>query len=394
MTKKPSKARKVLEKPHIVGWKTSDPDEVELRRWRGRTEIAKIDALEPELVPYGTFRVRSGSGAVYAVEIRDLAGRTNSCGCVDHRVNGLGTCKHIEGVLFALRKKLGVRALVAAGEGLAARGNLSSRDGDPAPSLGGAAPSAEARAFLAPFLDEDGRLDPIRIPWRRSSRQPPARRPSSNSRVISAPGSSARNGSRPVRRRGRNSSRRSGRAAPASMWSSCRSFPISGRAQPTSPFTNVRYWQTLQRLADAGLIGFTETRANPSPGRTKPGEQFRRTRHGGVRSRCAGCVSGAGVFGAAILLRRIHLPSVCRRPERTARIGSPWIALIFVPNLLFHSIIYWDSRGSIGAFASVQETIATDMPIERSRSRSARPWLTAISASPLEFSYQKASPGG
>jgi hypothetical protein len=159
MTKKPSKARKVLEKPQIVGWKTSDPDEIELRRWRGRTEIAKIDALEPKLVPYGTFRVRSGGGGVYAVEIRDLAGRTNSCGCVDHRVNGLGTCKHIEGVLFALRKKLGVRALVAA----AAKGSprveiFLRRDGDPAPSLGGAAPSAEARAFLAPFLDEGGRL--------------------------------------------------------------------------------------------------------------------------------------------------------------------------------------------------------------------------------------------
>src|ERR1700740_553971 len=34
------------------------------------------------------------------------------------------------------------------------------------------------------------------------------------------------------------------------------------------------------------------------------------------------------------------------------------------------------------------------MPIARPRSRSARPWLTAISASPFEFSYQKATPGG
>ncbi len=56
MTKKPTKARKVLEKPQILGWKTSDSDEIELRRWRGRTEIAKIEALEPKLGPYGTFR--------------------------------------------------------------------------------------------------------------------------------------------------------------------------------------------------------------------------------------------------------------------------------------------------------------------------------------------------
>ena len=32
---------------------------------------------------------------------------TNSCGCIDHRVNGLGTCKHIEGVLSALKTKHG-----------------------------------------------------------------------------------------------------------------------------------------------------------------------------------------------------------------------------------------------------------------------------------------------
>ncbi len=51
MAKKPSKARKVLEKPQILGWKTSDSDEIELRRWRGRTEIPKIDALEPKSRP-------------------------------------------------------------------------------------------------------------------------------------------------------------------------------------------------------------------------------------------------------------------------------------------------------------------------------------------------------
>lgn len=102
--RKPTKARKVLEKPEILGWKTSDADETELRRWRGRTEIANIEALEPKLGPYGVFRVRSNTGGLYDVEIRDLTGRTNSCGCIDHRVNGLGTCKHIEGVLFALKK--------------------------------------------------------------------------------------------------------------------------------------------------------------------------------------------------------------------------------------------------------------------------------------------------
>ncbi len=74
-------------------------------------------------------------------------------------VNGLGTCKHIEGVLFALRKRLGARAFAAS----AARGSprvevFLRRDGDPAPSLGGSPPIEEAIAFLHPFLDEDGKL--------------------------------------------------------------------------------------------------------------------------------------------------------------------------------------------------------------------------------------------
>lgn len=111
--KSPKRARKVLEKPQILGWKTSDAEEMELRRWRGRTEIAGIEALEPEYGLFGTFRVHSVSGGAYEVEIRDLAGRTNSCGCIDHRVNGLGSCKHVEGVLASLKNKHGVRAFRA-----------------------------------------------------------------------------------------------------------------------------------------------------------------------------------------------------------------------------------------------------------------------------------------
>jgi hypothetical protein len=67
-----SKARKVLEKPAILGWKTSDPDEIRLRQRRGRAEIAAIEALEPQFGPFGAFRVRSTTGGSYDVEIRDL----------------------------------------------------------------------------------------------------------------------------------------------------------------------------------------------------------------------------------------------------------------------------------------------------------------------------------
>jgi superfamily II DNA or RNA helicase len=104
------KARAVLDRPPAAeGWRTTDEDEIALRRWRGSTEIVGIEALEAEHPIFGTFRARSGTGGSYEVEIRSLHGFTNSCGCIDHRVNALGTCKHIEGVLAALRRR-GARA--------------------------------------------------------------------------------------------------------------------------------------------------------------------------------------------------------------------------------------------------------------------------------------------
>lgn len=159
MTKRKTKVRRALEKPQMLGWNTSDADEIQIRQWRGRTEIAKIEALEPQFGPHGTFRLRSGSGSLYEVEIRDLTGRNNSCGCIDHRVNGLGTCKHIEGVLAALKKKMGARAFSAA----AAKGSprveiFLRRAGEPMPTLGGAASSADIRGFLKPVLAKNGVL--------------------------------------------------------------------------------------------------------------------------------------------------------------------------------------------------------------------------------------------
>ena len=46
MTKRKSRARKVLEKPQLLGWNTSDADEIQIRQWRGRAEIAKVEALD------------------------------------------------------------------------------------------------------------------------------------------------------------------------------------------------------------------------------------------------------------------------------------------------------------------------------------------------------------
>ncbi|MGH7247777.1 MAG: hypothetical protein ACREH9_06700, partial [Pseudomonadota bacterium] len=156
------RARRVLDKPPVLGWKTSDEDELNLRRWRGRTEIAAIEALEPEHGPFGTFRVRSSAGGVYEVEIRDLEGRDNSCGCIDHRVNGLGTCKHIEGVLGALKRTIGARAFNSAAVKRSPRVEIFlRRQGQPSPVvlLLKFNADANARAFLAPFCSRDDTLN-------------------------------------------------------------------------------------------------------------------------------------------------------------------------------------------------------------------------------------------
>ena len=41
----------------------------------------------------------------YSVELRSLAERVFSCTCTDFRINGLGTCKHVEAVLLHLEAR-------------------------------------------------------------------------------------------------------------------------------------------------------------------------------------------------------------------------------------------------------------------------------------------------
>jgi len=157
------KAKSVLERTPVQGWRTSDEDEIALRRWRGRTEILDVAANDREQGFFGLFRARSASGGAYEVEIRSLDRPTNSCGCIDHRVNGLGTCKHVEGVLAALRRGK-VRAFRAA----AAVGSpkielFLDRRGAATPTI--AWPSqadeaalAPAREWVNPWLEDDGTL--------------------------------------------------------------------------------------------------------------------------------------------------------------------------------------------------------------------------------------------
>ena len=95
--------------PAFQGWISTDEGEIRRREWRGRTEIVDVHALDEGMGPFGDFRVTSSSGSSYDVEIRSLDTRINSCACRDHRTNGLGTCKHIEGALHRLRGRRGAR---------------------------------------------------------------------------------------------------------------------------------------------------------------------------------------------------------------------------------------------------------------------------------------------
>jgi hypothetical protein len=157
------KARAVLERPPPAqGWRTTDEDEIALRRWRGCTEIVAIEELETAHPFFGTFRAQSGSGGFYEVEIRDLNGFANSCGCIDHRVSGLGTCKHIEGVVAALRRRSAKAFRDAAARGSPRIEVFLDRRGAAAPTLvwpaSDARPLNAARGWLAPFVETNGAL--------------------------------------------------------------------------------------------------------------------------------------------------------------------------------------------------------------------------------------------
>jgi SNF2 domain-containing protein/helicase-like protein len=163
-TARKRRAKAVLDRPASPpGWQTSDDHEITLRRWRGRTEILSVKVLEPDHPYFGTFRAHSASGGSYEVEIRSLNDLTNSCGCIDHRVNGLGTCKHIEGTIAAMARgrAKSFRAAKTAGSSrvevfLDRRGS-----GVPAvtwPADGPGRSFKAAREWLAPYLAPDGAL--------------------------------------------------------------------------------------------------------------------------------------------------------------------------------------------------------------------------------------------
>jgi hypothetical protein len=91
--------------PPVTDWRTSDSDEILKRQFRAREERHRIVNLDPHHPIFSNFKVHSVSGMDYQVEIRDVATRQFSCTCTDFRINGLGTCKHVEAVLLSVARR-------------------------------------------------------------------------------------------------------------------------------------------------------------------------------------------------------------------------------------------------------------------------------------------------
>ncbi len=100
-TKKRNKNPQRLARPS--GWSTSDADETKRRRLRGLNEPSRIESQARDDNFFGVYQVESNNEQTYRVEIRSLAEPINNCDCPDHRINGLGTCKHIEATLYRLQ---------------------------------------------------------------------------------------------------------------------------------------------------------------------------------------------------------------------------------------------------------------------------------------------------
>ena len=81
-----------------------EEQECTVRQRRAARGGFKISRLEGDPF-FGIFTVLSPSGKDYQVEIRSLAQPVNRCSCLDHATSMLGTCKHIEAVLAAQRKR-------------------------------------------------------------------------------------------------------------------------------------------------------------------------------------------------------------------------------------------------------------------------------------------------
>ncbi|HUG11164.1 MAG TPA: DEAD/DEAH box helicase [Opitutaceae bacterium] len=180
MSSSPSRAASNPEPPAFPpahDWRTTDEHERARRRARAVEEQPRVRVLDPGPTVFGRHSVTSRSKRTYTVELRALGSPPGAaCECVDFRINGLGTCKHVEAVLLHAER---VRRT-------AWRNSLRGADAQYVtllPSADGAALHAEGPTHLLPpslrnAFDSGGRLKSTMTPEQiagRLERQPLAR---------------------------------------------------------------------------------------------------------------------------------------------------------------------------------------------------------------------------
>ena len=151
----PNQASPDIAVPSPHNWRTTDEDEINRRRARARTEEFRISNADPRHPIFSNFRVQSGSGLTYAVEIRDVRQRQCACECVDFRINGLGTCKHVEAVLLYLQARFKRLFKAAETDGTPRLDVVPDPDGDSIRLLGGNGSLPHA---IKAWFDTDGTL--------------------------------------------------------------------------------------------------------------------------------------------------------------------------------------------------------------------------------------------
>src|SRR4029077_3806266 len=88
---------------HSGGVRVLREEQIDIRRQRAKEGKFRIQNLGRNRV-FRDYQVSNPvSGGQYRVSIRGFEVGDNSCTCPDFRTNTLGTCKHVEGVLAALR---------------------------------------------------------------------------------------------------------------------------------------------------------------------------------------------------------------------------------------------------------------------------------------------------
>ncbi|MHB1035565.1 MAG: DEAD/DEAH box helicase [Pirellulales bacterium] len=118
-SRKKSKRRKAratkLSRTNKPAGMNLDEWQIALRRQFGREQSFKIRNLGAEPV-FSEFQVTNpASKSTYRVAIRGTGLGDNFCSCADFATNTLGTCKHVEFTLAWLRRRRGVKRVLAAG---------------------------------------------------------------------------------------------------------------------------------------------------------------------------------------------------------------------------------------------------------------------------------------